>query len=354
MAVISQYQVVIPGQTITAALWNGMELNIINNGLIPGGIEDYSSTDGQMQTVTDPYPASAISRPTSLAGEIERIRWQLDNIIGGTYWYEDPPVDITTFKTRFDAHTHDGSANNGPTIGATGITNGAITTDKIGDAQVTTAKIADSNVTTAKIADSNVTTAKIADSNVTTAKIADANVTEAKLSASIAGGGLTGGAGTPLAINADNSTLEINLDILRVKDSGITNSKINDVATTKLTGTISTSQIGDTQVTYAKLASDVTTKLSPKLIQRSSGTLTWSTEAAGEKTGNVTITSVDTTKAYVIFNGCSSSSANDISFMGSAQLTSATNVQVRALCYDNTAASFSASVVVYFTVVEWN
>lgn len=172
MALISQYQVVIPGQTITAALWNGMELNIINNGLIPGGIEDYSATDVQMQTMTDPFPASAISKPTSLAGELERMRWQFDNIIGGSQWYEDPPVDITTFKTRFDAHTHDGSANNGPTIGATGITNGAIVTDKIGDAQITTPKIADSNVTTAKIADSNVTTSKIADANITLGKLA--------------------------------------------------------------------------------------------------------------------------------------------------------------------------------------
>ena len=191
MAVISQYQVVIPGQTITAALWNGMELNIINNGLIPGGIEDYSSTDGQMQTMTDPFPASAISRPTSLAGELERIRWQFDNIIGGSNWYEDPPVDITTFKTNFDAHTHDGTTNNGPQIQAGGLASNAVTTAKILDANVTTAKLAanavtanelaSNAVTTAKILDSNVTTAKIADANITTVKILDANITGAKI-----------------------------------------------------------------------------------------------------------------------------------------------------------------------------
>ena len=112
MAIISQYQVVIPGQTITAALWNAMELNIINNGLIPGGIEDLSPTDADYQTRVDPFPGSAISRPTSLEGELHRIRWQLDNIIGKTYWYEDPDVDIATLKIRFDAHTHDGTANN--------------------------------------------------------------------------------------------------------------------------------------------------------------------------------------------------------------------------------------------------
>lgn len=191
MAVISQYQVVIPGQTITAALWNGMELNIINNGLIPGGVEDYSSTDGQMQTMTDPFPASAISRPTSLAGELERIRWQFDNIIGGTNWYEDPPVDLTTFKTNFDAHTHDGTSNNGPQIQAGGLASDAVTTAKILDSNVTanklasdavtTAKILDANVTDAKLASNAVTTVKIADNNVTTAKILDANVTGAKI-----------------------------------------------------------------------------------------------------------------------------------------------------------------------------
>lgn len=177
MSVISQYQVVIPGQSITAALWNGMELNIINNGLIPGGIEDYSATDGQMQTMTDPYPASSISRPTSLAGEVERIRWQLDNIIGGTNWYEDPAVDISTMKTRFDAHTHDGTANNGPQIAAAGL--------------------------------------------------ASNSVTEAKISTSVAGDGLAGGGGSALSVNVDNSTIEISSDSLRLKDGGITGAKLS-------------------------------------------------------------------------------------------------------------------------------
>lgn len=183
MSVISQYQVVIPGQTITAALWNGMELNIINNGLIPGGIEDYSSTDGQMQTMTDPFPASSISRPTSLAGEVERIRWQLDNIIGGTYWYEDPAVDLSTMKTRFDAHTHDGTSNNGPQIAAAGIASDA--------------------VTTAKILDSNVTTAKIADTNVTLGKLASDSVDENKIVSTTLNSNLTGGSGTKLDISSD-------------------------------------------------------------------------------------------------------------------------------------------------------
>lgn len=127
MAVISQYQVVIAGQTITAALWNAMELNIINNGLIPTGIEDISSNDSAMQTTVDPYPSAATSKATDLAGEIQRIRYQLDLIIGLTYWYEDPSVSLE------DLDTHDHSA-----VGA----------------QIVTAGIADNAVTNAKL-DSN-------------------------------------------------------------------------------------------------------------------------------------------------------------------------------------------------------
>lgn len=97
---ISQYQVVIAGQIIAASLWNGMETNIIDNGLIPAGIDDYSATDGEMQTQTDPYPGGSTSRPTSLQGELERIRYQLKNITGETYWYYDPDDTVASLTTR--------------------------------------------------------------------------------------------------------------------------------------------------------------------------------------------------------------------------------------------------------------
>lgn len=237
MAIISQYQAVISGQLISAALWNGMELNIINNGLIPAGIEDYSTTDAEMQTQTDPYPSAVISRATSAAGELERLRYQIAAITGETYWYIDPDTTLAGALS----HTHESPYTQIPTAGIADsavttakIADANVTTAKIADANVTTAKIADSNVTTAKIADSNVTTNKIADSNVTTAKIADANVTEAKISTSIAGNGLSGGGGSALSVNVDNSTLEINSDTLRVKDAGITESKLETAVVNKL------------------------------------------------------------------------------------------------------------------------
>lgn len=48
-----------------------------------------------------------------------------------------------------------------------------------------------------------------------------------RIAAAAAGDGLTGGGGSALAVNVDNSTIEINTDSLRVKDAGITSSKIS-------------------------------------------------------------------------------------------------------------------------------
>lgn len=322
---ISQYQVVIAGQLITASLWNGMELNIINNGLIPAGIDDYSANDTEMQTMTDPYPAGATSRPTSLQGEMERIRFQFDNIIGKTYWYEDPDTTIAAINQFNLFHNHSGGGNGNQ-----------IVTASITDANVTTAKIADSNVTTAKIADSNVTTAKIADLNVTTGKIAANAVDETKIASSVAGNGLAGGAGTALSVNVDASTIEINSDTVRVKDGGIT---------------------------YAKLASDVTDKLSPKTIQKfatSSGAINLgtSTSAVVTATVNQTITAVTTAKALVIVQGCRYTAAAGSAFTDfqvKAQLTSTTNVELIFTTVTNgNNANNTVTITCDFTVVEWN
>lgn len=323
---ISQYQVVIPGQLITASLWNGMELNIINNGLIPAGIDDYSATDGEMQTQADPYPGGTTSRPTSLLGELTRIRFSLAAITGETYWYIDPDVDIATFKTRFDAHTHDGTSNQGPKLG----------TAAINDSAITTALINDSAINAQKLADSAVQTLKINDLAVTTGKIANNAVDETKIASSVAGNGLAGGAGTALSVNVDSSTIEINSDTVRVKDGGIT---------------------------YAKLASDVTDKLSPKTIQKfatSSGAINLgtSTNAVVTATVNQTITAVTTAKSIVIVQGCrytAASAGSFTDFQVKAQLTSTTNVELIFTTVTNgNNANNTVTITCDFTVVEWN
>jgi hypothetical protein len=89
---------VIPGQLIASALWNN-EFQNINTNFIPAGMDSYSDTDAQMQIQTDPYPGNVTSHASNLGGEIERIRYQISQILGATtpaFWYADPPSDLTT------------------------------------------------------------------------------------------------------------------------------------------------------------------------------------------------------------------------------------------------------------------
>jgi hypothetical protein len=142
----------------------------------------------------------------------------------------------------------------------TKIGTGAVTTDKIADGDVTavkldsgiagsgigfatgvlsvnvdgtnleidsdTLRIKDSGVLEAKIDDGAVTETKIGTGAVTTDKIADGDVTAVKLDSGIAGSGLASATGV-LSVNVDDSTIEINSDTLRIKNSGVTAAKLN-------------------------------------------------------------------------------------------------------------------------------
>jgi len=55
--------------------------------------------------------------------------------------------------------------------------------------------------------------------------VVDASIDENKLATSVAGDGLSGGGGSALSANVDDTTIEINTDALRVKDAGITEAK---------------------------------------------------------------------------------------------------------------------------------
>jgi len=116
---------VIPGQLITAALWNA-EFENMDANWTPAGMDDYSATDVEMQIQTAPFPGSVLSRPTSMAGELERMRYQLDLIIGQTYWYQGPSVDLEQLST----HDH---SDYGAQVVTAGIADDAVTRDKIAD-----------------------------------------------------------------------------------------------------------------------------------------------------------------------------------------------------------------------------
>lgn len=65
----------------------------------------------------------------------------------------------------------------------------------------------------------------------------------------VAGSGLTGGGSggsVTLDLNPDNVTIEVNTDIVRIKDLGVSTGKLAD-------GAVTTIKIGDNQVTFAKM-----------------------------------------------------------------------------------------------------
>ena len=75
------------------------EFNNIIDNFVPDKMDDYSASINQMRTQTDPYPASSPSQSASIAGELERLRYQLNLIIGKTYWYEDPDINLSDTNT---------------------------------------------------------------------------------------------------------------------------------------------------------------------------------------------------------------------------------------------------------------
>lgn len=91
--------------------------------------------------------------------------------------------------------------------------------------------------------------------------VKDEGITPTQMATSVAGAGLAGGAGTSLAVQIDDSTLEINgSNDLQVKDAGISAAKLaNDAVETAkiLDGAVTTGKLADGAVTAAKLAAAV-------------------------------------------------------------------------------------------------
>lgn len=133
MAVFSRIKTWVSNEVLTAADLNGEFNNILNN-MDPDGIEDFSNNVSQMQSSADPGGVGTESLATTLAGEIQRLRYVIKRIIDQAQWYSTP---ISTLGT------------------------GGIATASLADEAVTTAKIDDLAVTTGKIADGAVTKAKI-------------------------------------------------------------------------------------------------------------------------------------------------------------------------------------------------
>ena len=147
----------------------------------------------------------------------------------------------------------DGSGN--LQVKANGITSSMIGTNQVTGNEiaalaVATANLADSSVSTVKLGGSVVTEAKLASLSVSEAKIQSSAITASKIAAAVAGDGLSHDSSTGLAVNVDDSTIETNADALRLKDLGITSSKLQN-------NSVITSKIADANITEAKLSSSV-------------------------------------------------------------------------------------------------
>lgn len=84
----------ISGELITATKYN-QDGQVHVDNQTPQATDDYSSSIGQMQSQSDPGELGSESLSTSLAGEIERLRFAIAETKGTTYWYQAPPGDIS-------------------------------------------------------------------------------------------------------------------------------------------------------------------------------------------------------------------------------------------------------------------
>jgi len=101
---VSQLVTVVTGQTLTAALWNNEFQNGYTNVGVPSNIDDASSNLAAMQATVDPYPASAESLATDLAGELQRLRYVAKTNLGLSQWYHDVTTPYETFLANINGY----------------------------------------------------------------------------------------------------------------------------------------------------------------------------------------------------------------------------------------------------------
>jgi hypothetical protein len=107
---VSQLKVVATEGSLTAAEYNAEFQNVYQNVGRCQNIDDYSATVTEMQTMVDPGEVGSESQPTTIAGEIERLRYairdtkqKIDPSI--THWYETPASFTLGSQTNTDTFT---------------------------------------------------------------------------------------------------------------------------------------------------------------------------------------------------------------------------------------------------------
>lgn len=164
-------------------------------------------------------------------------------------------------------------------LNASGIANGAVTTEKLADGAVTTAKVSASGLGTAAISDAAITTAKVASGAITEEKLAAGAVTAAIIADGVVGASkLSAGAVTNAAVATDAidtpNIYDSAITTAKVENNAITNDKIanatityskfnladNDIPGSKiLDNSIDSAKISDSGITSFKIGSDAVT-----------------------------------------------------------------------------------------------
>lgn len=83
------------GLTLTASIYNSDHQNHITNH-ITTQMNDYSDDVTEMRVVTDHGDVGTESQATSLAGELERLRFSIKQIKGTDQWYRTSPMDMAS------------------------------------------------------------------------------------------------------------------------------------------------------------------------------------------------------------------------------------------------------------------
>lgn len=123
MAVFTRVKTWVSNEVLTASDLNGEFNNLLNN-TIPLSIEDYSADVSTMQTTADPGGVGTESLATTLAGELQRLRYKIKQIMNGAQWYSTPVGSLST---------------------------GGISTAALANLSVTNAKLANSSIDRNKI-----------------------------------------------------------------------------------------------------------------------------------------------------------------------------------------------------------
>ena len=113
-------------------------------------------------------------------------------------------------------------------IATADVADDAITAAKIAAATITAAEIATDTIIGGNIAPGAITSSELGAASVGTTAIINAAVTADKIAAAVAGDGLTGGAGSALAVSVGSGPLEIVGDVVGIKAASVTSAMITN------------------------------------------------------------------------------------------------------------------------------